>query len=59
MAICLLVRHGRTTANATGVLAGWTPGPALADPGREQAARRGARRGPGVEDRAGHEAEPA
>lgn len=43
MAICLLVRHGRTTANATGVLAGWTPGTALDDTGREQAARLGAR----------------
>ena len=34
----LLVRHGRTTANASGVLAGWTPGVALDDRGREQVA---------------------
>jgi probable phosphomutase (TIGR03848 family) len=34
----LLVRHGRTTANAGGVLAGWTPGVGLDDTGREQAA---------------------
>lgn len=33
----LLVRHGRTTANATGVLAGRTPGVDLDDTGREQA----------------------
>jgi probable phosphomutase (TIGR03848 family) len=33
-----LVRHGRTAANATGVLAGWTPGVVLDDKGREQAA---------------------
>lgn len=33
----LLVRHGRTTANASGVLAGWTPGVALDDTGRAQA----------------------
>ena len=30
----LLVRHGRTTANAGGVLAGWTPGVGLDDTGR-------------------------
>jgi probable phosphomutase (TIGR03848 family) len=35
----LLVRHGRTSANATGVLAGWTPGVGLDDRGREQAGR--------------------
>jgi probable phosphomutase (TIGR03848 family) len=34
----LLVRHGRTTANADGVLAGWTPGIGLDDVGRKQAA---------------------
>jgi probable phosphomutase (TIGR03848 family) len=34
----LLVRHGRTAANATGVLAGWTPGVSLDDTGRAQAA---------------------
>jgi len=33
----LLVRHGRTTANASGVLAGWTAGVSLDDTGRAQA----------------------
>src|SRR3954466_12423831 len=33
----LLVRHGRTTANASGTLAGWTPGIGLDDAGRAQA----------------------
>jgi len=33
----LLVRHGRTTANVSGVLAGWTAGVGLDDTGREQA----------------------
>jgi probable phosphomutase (TIGR03848 family) len=33
----LLVRHGRSTANTSGVLAGWTPGVGLDDRGREQA----------------------
>jgi probable phosphomutase (TIGR03848 family) len=37
MATLLLVRHGRTTANATGVLAGRTPGVRLDDEGRKQA----------------------
>ena len=37
MPTVLLVRHGRTTANASGVLAGWTPGVGLDDTGREQA----------------------
>lgn len=37
MTTVLLIRHGRTTANATGVLAGWTPGVLLDDRGREQA----------------------
>jgi len=32
----ILVRHGRTGANATGVLAGWTPGIGLDDTGRGQ-----------------------
>jgi probable phosphomutase (TIGR03848 family) len=32
----LLLRHGRTTANAAGVLAGWTPGVLLDDAGRAQ-----------------------
>ncbi|WP_129338523.1 MSMEG_4193 family putative phosphomutase [Cellulomonas endophytica] len=43
MATVLLVRHGRTTANATGVLAGRTGGVALDDVGRDQAARTAAR----------------
>jgi probable phosphomutase (TIGR03848 family) len=33
----LLLRHGRTTANAAGTLAGWTPGVGLDEVGREQA----------------------
>jgi probable phosphomutase (TIGR03848 family) len=33
----LLVRHGRSTANTGGVLAGWTPGVDLDDTGRTQA----------------------
>jgi probable phosphomutase (TIGR03848 family) len=33
----LLVRHGRTAANSSGVLAGWTPGVTLDDTGRAQA----------------------
>ncbi len=33
MPTVLLVRHGRTTANASGVLAGWTPGVLLDDHG--------------------------
>jgi probable phosphomutase (TIGR03848 family) len=41
----LLVRHGRSTANTSGVLAGWTPGVDLDDHGREQAARLAARLG--------------
>ena len=39
MATVLLVRHGRTTANATGVLAGRTAGVKLDAVGRGQAAR--------------------
>jgi probable phosphomutase (TIGR03848 family) len=39
----LLVRHGRTTANATGILAGWTPGIELDDAGRAQVAALGER----------------
>ncbi|WP_405010536.1 histidine phosphatase family protein [Kitasatospora sp. NBC_01539] len=38
MPTLLLVRHGRSTANTAGVLAGWTPGVDLDDTGREQAA---------------------
>jgi probable phosphomutase (TIGR03848 family) len=37
MSVVVLVRHGRTTANATGVLAGWTPDVHLDDVGRQQA----------------------
>jgi probable phosphomutase (TIGR03848 family) len=33
----LLVRHGRTAANAGGVLAGWSPGVGLDETGRRQA----------------------
>ena len=43
MATLLLVRHGRTTANATGVLAGRTPGVELDELGRTQAGDAGAR----------------
>jgi probable phosphomutase (TIGR03848 family) len=43
MAICLLVRHGRTRSNADGTLAGWTPGVGLDDTGRDQARRVGER----------------
>ena len=39
----VLVRHGRTTANASGILAGWSPGVSLDDAGREQAAALGRR----------------
>jgi len=39
MATVILLRHGRTTANATGVLAGRTPGVRLDATGREQAVR--------------------
>jgi probable phosphomutase (TIGR03848 family) len=43
MGTVVLVRHGRTTANATGVLAGRTPGVVLDEVGRAQAAATGAR----------------
>jgi probable phosphomutase (TIGR03848 family) len=43
MATVILVRHGRTTANATGVLAGRSPGVRLDGIGRDQAARLGER----------------
>ena len=43
MAICVLVRHGRTRANAEGVLAGWTPGLGLDETGLDQARRVGER----------------
>jgi probable phosphomutase (TIGR03848 family) len=37
MPTVLLVRHGRTTANTAGVLAGWTPGVRLDEQGEQQA----------------------
>ncbi len=43
MTTVLLVRHARTAANASGVLAGWSPGVALDEAGREQAAALGRR----------------
>jgi probable phosphomutase (TIGR03848 family) len=43
MATVILVRHGRTTANASGTLAGRTPGVRLDDVGTEQARRTGER----------------
>ena len=46
MATVLLVRHGRTTANATGLLAGRSPGVHLDDVGREQATATGERLAP-------------
>ena len=36
MTTVLLLRHGRTTANAAGILAGWTPGVPLDDAGAAQ-----------------------
>lgn len=45
MATVLLVRHGRTTANANGILAGRTAGIKLDEIGRGQAARTGERLG--------------
>ena len=36
MTTVLLLRHGRTTANAAGVLAGWTPGVASRGYGRDE-----------------------
>jgi probable phosphomutase (TIGR03848 family) len=46
MATVLLVRHGRTTANAAGTLAGRLPGVRLDEHGAEQAARLGERLAP-------------
>lgn len=43
MATVILVRHGRTTANASGTLAGRTPGVRLDETGAAQAARAGDR----------------
>lgn len=45
MSTVILVRHGRSTANADGVLAGRTPGIELDEAGREQAERTGQRLG--------------
>jgi probable phosphomutase (TIGR03848 family) len=42
----ILLRHGRTTANTGGVLAGWTPGVRLDDKGLEQAQAVAARLAP-------------
>lgn len=39
MATLLLLRHGRSSANTAGVLAGWTPDIHLDDTGRQQVAR--------------------
>ncbi|MGR8011485.1 histidine phosphatase family protein [Streptomyces hypolithicus] len=38
MATLILVRHGRSTANTAGLLAGWTPGVSLDERGAAQAA---------------------
>ena len=46
MTTVLLVRHGLTAANASGVLAGWTPGIGLSDKGREQVAALASRLAP-------------
>lgn len=43
MAICILLRHGRTRANADGTLAGWTPGVGLDETGLAQARKVGER----------------
>lgn len=37
VAYCILIRHGRSSANTQGVLAGWTPGIGLDGTGRDQA----------------------
>ena len=46
MATVLLVRHGRTSANTAGILAGRSPGVELDDVGRQQAATLGERMAP-------------
>ena len=43
MTTVLLIRHGRTAANASGTLAGWTPGIALDEHGVEQVRQLGER----------------
>src|SRR3712207_9272264 len=42
----ILLRHGRTTANAGGVLAGWTPGVQLDETGEQQVRAVGERLAP-------------
>lgn len=42
MPLCLLVRHGHSTANESGTLAGWTEGVGLSERGRDQAKALGA-----------------
>ena len=46
MTTVILFRHGRTTANAGGLLAGWTPGVELDETGRAQVAALAARLAP-------------
>ncbi|NEM08300.1 MSMEG_4193 family putative phosphomutase [Geodermatophilus normandii] len=46
MTTVILLRHGRTTANAGGVLAGWTPGVQLDETGQAQVAAVAARLAP-------------
>ncbi|PWW24241.1 putative phosphomutase (TIGR03848 family) [Geodermatophilus normandii] len=46
MTTVILLRHGRTTANAGGVLAGWTPGVQLDETGQAQVAAVGQRLAP-------------
>ena len=46
MTTVLLIRHGRTTANGAGVLAGWTEGVSLDEAGRAEAAALATRLGP-------------
>lgn len=46
MSTVLLVRHGRTAANASGLLAGWTPGVGLDERGQEDVASLAARLAP-------------
>lgn len=43
MAICILLRHGQSTANADGILAGWAPQVTLTDRGRSEAQAAGVR----------------
>ncbi|RBY81357.1 phosphoglycerate mutase [Blastococcus sp. TF02-09] len=46
MTTVILLRHGRTTANAGGILAGWTPGVQLDEAGAAQVAAVGERLAP-------------